>query len=69
MVILVPLGVMNLAAMAGRALVIFVEKLWSRGPLLSTVVGVAFLVLPVPTLFQDGLLPGLQAPAPAMDDM
>jgi hypothetical protein len=38
---------MNLAAMAGRALVIFVEKLWSRGPLLSTVVGVAFLVLAV----------------------
>jgi predicted metal-binding membrane protein len=66
MVILVPLGVMNLAAMAGRTLVIFVEKLWSRGPLLSTESPSSSWPC---WLFQDGLLPGLQAPAPAMDDM
>ncbi|MGV9502629.1 DUF2182 domain-containing protein [Streptomyces sp. NPDC003642] len=69
MVVLVPLGVMNVAAMAGLAVVIFVEKLWARGPLLSRVVGVVFLVLAVLALFHDGLLPGLQEPAPAMDGM
>lgn len=69
MVVLVPLGVMNVAAMAGLALVIFVEKLWSRGPLLARVVGVAFLVLAVLALFQNWLLPGLQASMPAMDGM
>ncbi|QOV36883.1 DUF2182 domain-containing protein [Streptomyces ferrugineus] len=60
MVVLVPLGVMNVAAMAGLAVVIFVEKLWSRGPLLARTVGVAFLVLAVLAPFQDALLPGLQ---------
>ncbi|MEU6682992.1 DUF2182 domain-containing protein [Streptomyces sp. NPDC046832] len=69
MVVLVPLGVMNVAAMAGLAVVIFVEKLWSRGPLLAGVVGVAFLVLAVLAPFQDWLLPGLQESAPSMDDM
>ncbi|MEU9573352.1 DUF2182 domain-containing protein [Streptomyces massasporeus] len=69
MVVLVPLGVMNVAAMAGLALVIFAEKLWSRGPLLSGVVGVAFLVLAVLAPFQDWLLPGLQGSTPSMDGM
>lgn len=69
MVILIPLGVMNVAAMAGLAVVIFVEKLWSRGPLLAGVVGVVFLVLAVLAPFQDWLLPGLQESAPSMDDM
>ncbi|MEU9349992.1 DUF2182 domain-containing protein [Streptomyces griseoloalbus] len=66
MVVLIPLGVMNVAAMAGLALVIFLEKLWSRGPLLSRAVGVAFLVLAVLAPFHDWLLPGLQASMPAM---
>ncbi|MFC8144069.1 DUF2182 domain-containing protein [Streptomyces paradoxus] len=69
MVALVPLGVMNVAAMAGLAVVIFVEKLWSRGPLLAGVVGVVFLVLAVLAPFQDWLLPGLQEPASSMDGM
>ncbi|PNG23289.1 hypothetical protein C1J00_04855 [Streptomyces cahuitamycinicus] len=69
MVVLIPLGVMNVAAMAGLAVVIFVEKLWSRGPLLAGVVGVVFLVLAVLAPFQDWVLPGLQEPAPSMDDM
>jgi predicted metal-binding membrane protein len=59
MIILVPLGVMNVAAMAGLAAVIFLEKLWRRGPLLSRVVGVAFLLLALLAPFQDWLLPGL----------
>lgn len=69
MVVFVPLGVMNVAAMAGLALVIFVEKLWSRGVLLSGVVGVAFLVLAVLAPFQDWMLPGLEGSMPSMDDM
>uniref|UniRef100_UPI0031E035BB DUF2182 domain-containing protein n=1 Tax=Streptomyces hawaiiensis TaxID=67305 RepID=UPI0031E035BB len=69
MVVLVPLGVMNVAAMAGLAVVIFVEKLWSRGPLLAGVVGVVFLVLAVLAPFQDWLLPGLQESGPSMSDM
>jgi predicted metal-binding membrane protein len=66
MVVLVPLGVMNVAAMAGLAVVIFLEKLWPRGPLLAWVVGVAFFVLAVLAPFQDWLLPGLQGPMPSM---
>ncbi|MEV5932492.1 DUF2182 domain-containing protein [Streptomyces sp. NPDC052079] len=69
MVVLVPLGVMNVAAMAGLAVVIFVEKLWSRGPLLARAVGIAFLVLAVLAPFQDWLLPGLQGTMPMTDDM
>ncbi len=61
MVVLIPLGVMNIAAMAGLAALIFLEKLWYRGPQLARVAGVAFLVLAVLALFQDWLLPGLQS--------
>ncbi|MET7702943.1 DUF2182 domain-containing protein [Streptomyces sp. NPDC005485] len=69
MVVLIPLGMMNVAAMAGLAAVIFVEKLWSWGPLLARVVGVAFLVLAVLAPFQDWLLPGLQGSMPSMGGM
>ncbi|MFF8937911.1 DUF2182 domain-containing protein [Streptomyces paradoxus] len=69
MVVLIPLGVMNVAAMAGLAVVIFLEKLWSRGPLLAAVVGVVFLVLAALAPFQDWLLPGLRESAPSMDEM
>ncbi|MFC8343157.1 DUF2182 domain-containing protein [Streptomyces sp. NPDC057280] len=68
MVVLVPLGVMNVAAMAGLAVVIFLEKLSPRGVLLGRFVGVVFLVLAVLAPFQDWLLPGLQDSMPAMDD-
>ncbi|GGM06903.1 hypothetical protein GCM10010129_58500 [Streptomyces fumigatiscleroticus] len=60
MVVLIPLGVMNIAAMAGLAALIFLEKLWYRGPRLARVAGVAFLVLAVLAPFQDWLLPGLR---------
>jgi predicted metal-binding membrane protein len=69
MAVLIPLGVMNVAAMAGLAVVIFVEKLWSRGPLLARGMGLAFLVLAVLAPFQDWLLPGLQASMPTMGGM
>ncbi|MBZ4015577.1 DUF2182 domain-containing protein [Streptomyces purpurogeneiscleroticus] len=60
MIILIPLGVMNVAAMAGLAAVIFLEKLWRWGPWLTWAVGIAFLVLAALAPFQDGLLPGLE---------
>lgn len=69
MVVLVPLGVMNVAAMAALAVVIFVEKLWSRGPLLARAVGIAFLILAALAPTQDWLLPGLQATMPMTNDM
>ncbi|MFB7512391.1 DUF2182 domain-containing protein [Streptomyces sp. NPDC056144] len=69
MLVFVPLGVMNVAAMAGLALVIFVEKLSPRGVLLGRVVGVAFLVLAALVPFQDWMLPGLDGSAPSMDGM
>lgn len=63
MIVLIPLGVMNIAAMAALAAVIFLEKLWRHGPLLTRVVGVAFLVLAVLAPFQDWLLPSLHQPS------
>ncbi|MER7536976.1 DUF2182 domain-containing protein [Streptomyces sp. NPDC097704] len=66
MVVLIPLGVMNIAAMAGLAALIFLEKLWYRGPQLARLSGVAFLVLAVLALFQDWMLPGLQGSMTAM---
>lgn len=69
MIVLVPLGFMNVAAMAGLAAVIFLEKLWRGGPWLSWAVGLAFLVLAVLAPFQDWLLPGLQMSGPSMDEM
>ncbi|WP_225804372.1 DUF2182 domain-containing protein [Streptomyces sp. NK15101] len=60
MVVLIPLGVMNIAAMAGVAALIFLEKLWYRGPQLARLAGVAFMVLAVLALFQDWPLPGLR---------
>jgi predicted metal-binding membrane protein len=68
MIVLIPLGLMNLAAMAALAGVIFLEKLWRRGPLLSRAVGVAFLVLAALAPFQDWLLPGLQPAGEPMVD-
>ncbi|MFE6282161.1 DUF2182 domain-containing protein [Streptomyces sp. NPDC057877] len=63
MVVLVPLGVMNVAAMAALAGVVFLEKLWRWGPWLTWAVGVAFLVLAALVPFQDWLLPGLRMPS------
>lgn len=69
MIVLVPLGFMNVAAMAGIAAVIFLEKLWRAGPWLSWAVGMVFVVLAVLAPFQDWLLPGLETHDPSMDHM
>ncbi len=63
MVVLVAVGAMNVPAMAGLAAVIFLEKLWSRGRLLSRAVGIAFLAIAALAPFHPWLLPGLRAGA------
>ncbi|WP_189184620.1 DUF2182 domain-containing protein [Streptomyces albiflavescens] len=69
MIVLIPLGTMNIAAMAALAVVVFIEKLWRLGPVFSAAVGVAFLVLAVLAPFQSWLLPGLQHSGPSMQPM
>jgi predicted metal-binding membrane protein len=69
MILLIPLGTMNIAAMAGLAVVIFLEKLWRLGPVFSTTVGVVFLVLAALAPFQSWLLPGLEHSGPSMEPM
>jgi predicted metal-binding membrane protein len=59
MVVLVAVGVMNVAAMAGLAGVIFIEKLWRRGEGFSRAVGLAFLALAGLAAFYPDLLPAL----------
>src|SRR5438067_1813847 len=47
MTVLFAVGIMNVPAMIGLTAVIFLEKLWARGPLLARAAGVAFLVMAV----------------------
>jgi predicted metal-binding membrane protein len=61
MVVLIAVGVMNLAAMALLAVVIFLEKIWRRGDTLANVVGVSFIALALVIPFAPRLAPGLHA--------
>lgn len=61
MAILLAAGVMNLVAMAGLFVVIFIEKLAPRPTLVARAAGVAFLVLAVVAAFHPSLLGGLHA--------
>ncbi len=64
-VLLIVAGVMNLLAMVVLALVVLLEKLWSRGVGFSRAVGVLALVLAVAVIWLPALAPGLHAPAMA----
>jgi predicted metal-binding membrane protein len=59
MIVLVAVGVMNLAAMALLAVVIFLEKIWRRGDALAKVVGVGFIAFALVIPFAPSLAPGL----------
>jgi predicted metal-binding membrane protein len=59
MLVLVAVGVMNIAAMAFLAAVIFLEKLSRHGPIVANVVAVAFLATAAVAPFHPWLLPAL----------
>jgi predicted metal-binding membrane protein len=60
MALLLAAGVMNVAAMAAVAALIFLEKRWRYGSALATWVGAACLLLAVSALFEPELFPGLR---------
>jgi predicted metal-binding membrane protein len=65
-VLVIAVGVMNVAAMLGVAAVVVLEKLSPRGEAISRVAGVAALGLAVAVLFVPGLAPGLDGSSSAM---
>jgi predicted metal-binding membrane protein len=65
MVILVAVGVMNVAAMVGLAALVLTEKVWRWGPAAGRIAGTAALGLAVATIWLPWLAPGLHA-APQM---
>jgi predicted metal-binding membrane protein len=66
MVILIAVGVMNIAAMVALAALILAEKAWPRGELTARLAGVAALGLAVAIIWLPWLAPGLQAAHPMM---
>jgi predicted metal-binding membrane protein len=67
MVILVAVGVMNVAAMVGLAAVVLIEKAAPRGPALGRLVGATALALAVAIIWFPWLAPGLHAAPPMMN--
>jgi predicted metal-binding membrane protein len=65
MLILIAVGVMNVAAMVGLAALVLVEKTWSRGVAAGRLAGVAALALALAIVWLPWLAPGLHA-APMM---
>jgi predicted metal-binding membrane protein len=65
MVILIAVGVMNVAAMVGLAALVLIEKTWRWGPVAGRLAGVAALALAVAIIWFPWLAPGLHA-APMM---
>jgi predicted metal-binding membrane protein len=57
--VLIAVGVMNIAWMAGLAAVIFLEKTWRYGKALGVAIGVALLVLAIFVPSHPELVPGL----------
>jgi predicted metal-binding membrane protein len=59
MLVLVAVGVMNIAAMAVLAAIIFLEKLSRHGPIVAKVVAVGFIAVAAVAPFHPWLLPAL----------
>jgi predicted metal-binding membrane protein len=66
MVILIAVGVMNVAAMVGLAALVLIEKVWRWGPAAGRLAGTAALGLAVATIWLPWLAPGLHAAPPMM---
>jgi predicted metal-binding membrane protein len=61
MIVLVAVGVMNVAVMAALAVVIFAEKLWRYGKPFGQAVGVLLVTVGILAIWLPSLLPGLHA--------
>jgi predicted metal-binding membrane protein len=59
MIVLVAVGVMNIAVMAALGVVIFMEKLWRHGKPFGQAVGVVLVAVGVLAIWFPALLPGL----------
>ncbi|MGE5288278.1 MAG: DUF2182 domain-containing protein [Micromonosporaceae bacterium] len=67
MIVLIAVGVMNVAVMAALALVIFTEKLWRHGKPFGQAIGVLLAAIGVLAIWFPWLLPGLHVSGtPAM---
>ena len=66
MVILIAVGVMNIAAMIGLAAVVLVEKTWRWGTVAGRLAGAAALALAIAVIWFPWLAPGLHAAPPMM---
>ena len=62
MIVLVAVGAMNIPVMIALAGVIFIEKVWRHGQLVSRFVGLSLLVLAILAALVPSLLPGLIGP-------
>jgi predicted metal-binding membrane protein len=69
MLVLLAVGVMNIAAMAALAAVIFLEKLMPRGELLSRGIGFVFIAIAIVAALDPSILPALRPAADAMGGM
>ena len=61
MILLIAVGVMNVAVMAGLAAVIFVEKLWHYGKPFGQAAGIVLVAVGLAAIWFPWLLPGLHA--------
>jgi predicted metal-binding membrane protein len=61
MIVLIAVGVMNVAVMAALAMVIFVEKLWRHGKPFGQAIGIVLVAVGVLAIWFPWLLPGLHA--------
>jgi predicted metal-binding membrane protein len=66
MVVMIAVGVMNVAAMVGLALVVLIEKTWRWGPAAGRVAGLAALALALAVIWLPWLAPGLHPALPMM---
>jgi predicted metal-binding membrane protein len=66
MIVLIAVGVMNVAVMAALAVVIFAEKLWRHGKPFGQAVGVVLAAIGVLGIWFPWLLPGLHASGTSM---
>lgn len=66
MILLVAVGVMNVAVMAALAVFIFAEKLWRRGRMLGQAVGLGLVAIGILAIWLPWLFPGLYPSSMAM---